>query len=492
MIQFIKDKTFRYYFIPFLGGIIGGVAVSNIFWMMLMPISLAILWSGYESKFSNFLWGFSFILGSHYWLLYLHPLTWLGFSWIESLLISLLILIVCSIFGGVLVTLWGFIARKLISKKFIFIKSGLYLIPRIIFLSLIWSFGELLLSQSSFFWIGVSESIIPGDLYLAGLAKWIGAEGVCSVQILIGFWIFLTFGKWKRKLNFKRIFFCGIFILIFLHFIGGLLILPNSRNALYPIAVWQTNIPNREKILLDNQEIQDQIILAQEKAFSNGAKFLLTPEGTVKDNFVLEKPSLINTLIGGFRSENNNLRSSLLAFKKGEQSPSGFVDKNRLVPLGEKIPKFLNLFSNGFSSNGGLEAGEKSRYFAWQNMPKFSIAICYEIADGLKIRNSIKNGSQIILTVANLDPYPKILFDQFLSLARMRSIENNRDTVIASNTGPSGLIKNDGRIEKLLKPSFEETKVLDANLFNKTTFYNKFGLTILLFTFIGMATIICF
>ena len=215
-----------------------------------LPISLSILWSGFDKKYSNFLWGFSLILISHYWLLYLHPLTWLGFSWITSILISNIILIFCSLLGGFYVILWGLIGSKIISKNDIFSQKDSFVFTRITLISLCWAFGEVFISQTSFFWIGIGESLIPGDLYLAGLARLIGSPGVCFIVILFGFWIFLIFERWKRKLNFKKVFFAGILSVFCLHLIGGYLIQPdNVHKSLYPIAIWQTNIPTREKLL---------------------------------------------------------------------------------------------------------------------------------------------------------------------------------------------------------------------------------------------------
>ena len=110
-----------------------------------------------------------------------------------------------------------------------------------------WGIGELILSQTPFFWIGLGESLIPGDIYLAGLARWIGASGLCVLQILIGFWIFYIQGRWERKLYFKKIVLLGFLVFIFLHLFGGLTT-PIKRNYEYPVAIWQTNIPTREKL----------------------------------------------------------------------------------------------------------------------------------------------------------------------------------------------------------------------------------------------------
>ncbi len=449
-----------------------------------MPISLSILWSGFDRKYSNFLWGFSLILISHYWLLYLHPLTWLGFSWITSILISNIILIFCSLLGGFCVILWGLIGSKIISKNDIFSQKDSFVFTRVTLISLLWAFGEVFLSQTSFFWIGIGESLIPGDLYLAGLARLIGSPGVCFIVIFFGFWIFLIFERWKRKLNFKKVFFVGILIIFCLHLIGGYLIQPdNFRKSLYPIAIWQTNIPTREKLFKNNQKTFHQILLEQDKALNRDAKLLVVPEGTLKTNFYFQEPSKINTLIGGFRIEKNSIRNSLLAYKKGDKFYSNFVDKYRLVPLGEKIPIIFSRFLN-LSSWGGIEPGNQKRFFEWENSPPFAAIICYEITDGLKIQNSVQDGSKFILAIANLDPYPSRIFNQYLSLVRMRSIENNIDTVIASNTGPSGLIRNDGRIDTLMESNKEDNEVVYTNLLNKKTFYTHYGIWPLFITFI--------
>ena len=188
-------------------------------------------------------------------------------------------------------------------------------------------------------------------------------------------------------------------------------------------------------------------------------------------------------LAGGFRNFNNELRSSLLGFQIGDKSFTSFIDKNRLVPLGEKIPSFLNIFSRGLSAVGGIQPGSDSRFFEWKFTPPLAIAICYEISDGFKIRNAINSGAELIISAANLDPYPIKLHNQFLSLARVRSLENKKDNVIVSNTGPSGLISDDGRVIKLLEPNTEQNDIVKPNFSFEKTFYTKYGELPLLFSF---------
>jgi len=273
-----------------------------------------------------------------------------------------------------------------------------------------------------------------------------------------------------------------------LHLFGGL-ITPVKRNYEYPVAIWQTNIPTREKLKIDEQFIQEKQSIAQKYALSNKAKLLVAPEGTLSNNFYLSKGIKVNTLAGGFRNYNNELRSSLLGFQIGDKSYSSFIDKNRLVPLGEKIPSFLDSFSRGLSAVGGIQPGSDSRFFDSKFTPPLAVAICYEISDGFKIRKAINNGAKLIITAANLDPYPTKLYDQFLSMARLRSIENRKDNLLVSNTGPSGLVRDDGTIIKLLDLNVEQNEMVFPNFSSEKTFYTKFGdkpIFLLLMFFMGL------
>ena len=119
----IKRRNLNDLLIPLIGGWAGGYAVSSNLWTILMPLSLAILWAGFDKGVSNFLWGLSFILASHYWLMYLHPLTWLGFSWVISIFITVTIYFGCAIGGGCLIFLWGYVAQQLINKNIFFLKT---------------------------------------------------------------------------------------------------------------------------------------------------------------------------------------------------------------------------------------------------------------------------------------------------------------------------------------------------------------------------------
>ena len=451
-----------------------------------MPFSLLFLWNGIDKNNSNFLWGFSFVSLSHIWLLSLHPLTWLGIPWFVSLIISLIIWLSCSLFGGFLVFSWSLIGKFLFFKRNCLVQNKFELIANVAILAFIWALGEIFLSQTPFFWIGLGESLVPSDLYLAGLARWIGAPGLTIIQLMIGFWIFYIYKRCKKNLSINKILLNGICLISFLHIVGFVLIMPEHRVFDHPVSIWQTNIPTREKSFVSNEKMKQAFLNSQKIAISQNADLLLAPEGTLRSDFILETPSKIDSLIGGFRKDKRHLKSSLLFFKKGEKVHINFKDKYRLVPLGERIPKFLRISKRGLSSLGGIENGIKSRLFKFEKdfISPVAVAICYEISDGINIINAARNGSKVILSISNLDPYPPILQRQFLSLARLRSIENNRDMILAANTGPSGLIMNDGRIDKVFPSNVSDTKLVFPNFFSKKTFYTNFGIKPLFIVFI--------
>ena len=87
----------------------------------------------------------------------------------------------------------------------------------------------------------------------------------------------------------------------------------------------------------------------------------------------------------------------------------------------------------------------------------------------------MNSGAELIISVANLDPYPAKLHNQFLSLARIRSIENKKDNIIVSNTGPSGLISEVGRVIKIFDPNTEQIDVVNPNFSTEKTFYTIYG-----------------
>lgn len=162
-------------------------------------------------------------------------------------------------------------------------------------------------------------------------------------------------------------------------------------------------------------------------------------------------PSPVPLLSGGFRWERGRQRSAMVLVEAGSTTPVAWIDKHRLVPLGEWVPSWAGL--SGLSAIGGLEAGDPSRLFRWSGPPA-AVAICYEISNGAALARAVADGAEWILAAANLDPYPLLLQKQYLALAQLRSMEMARPLLSSANTGPTAMIRANGQIAARL-PSFD-------------------------------------
>jgi apolipoprotein N-acyltransferase len=211
------------------------------------------------------------------------------------------------------------------------------------------------------------------------------------------------------------------------------------------VLVLQPAIPTREKF----QPVQQERLLrlldsALVEARSSDATLVL-PEGALPLDQGLPAPAPVEVLSGGFRRAHASLRSALLRFAPRSTRADGWVDKHRVVPLGEWVPLAPLLRWSGLSAVGGLEAGAPSRLLRRPAGP-IGVAICYEIADGRALARASRDGARWLLASANLDPYPLTLQGQFQALAQLRALESGRWLVSAANTGPSVLVDPAGRV----------------------------------------------
>ena len=101
--------------------------------------------------------------------------------------------------------------------------------------------------------------------------------------------------------------------------------------------------------------------------------------------------------------------------------------------------------------------------------------ICYEIIFTDFIQRS-EAATNLIVNISedgwfgnSIGPY------QHLSIARIRSIENNRWSIRATNDGISAIISNNGTIVDKLEKGAIGVLEGKVQLINKNTFYNSYG-----------------
>jgi apolipoprotein N-acyltransferase len=456
------------------GGLVAGIALPPVGLPPLLWLALVPLWgitAAPVPPWAGALWGGLAVLISHRWLLALHPLDWIGVPLPLSLPLCLLLLGVCAVAGGLLVALWVLLARRLDAGR----------LSSAVLLSCGWGLVEVLLAKGPLFWLGLGASALPSDRALAGLAALGGTGLVAAVQLGIGWCL------WRWWLGPARRRWATVFtvVVVVAHGIGAwtLAAIPKASQRTERVLVLQPAIPTRQKFQQAQQTLLERRLQA---ALGEGktreVAVVLLPEGALGADPSLAMPAPVQLIAGGFRWQEQGTeieqRSSLLRFEPGETSPGGWIDKHRVVPLGEWVPLAGLARWSGLSAVGGIEPGPASRLLL-RPQGAIGAAICYEVSNGSGLALAVRDGARWLLLSANLDPYPPMLQHQFVALAQLRAIETGRAVVSVANTGPSVLVDARGKVEQQLPPGRPATGLFTVPQLDALTPYDRFGDTIL-------------
>jgi apolipoprotein N-acyltransferase len=461
-------------------GLAAGLALPPLGWPWLLWPSLAVLWGMAGSPPPPFgsppaalggaLWGLAAVLVSHRWLLWLHPLDWIGVPGPLSLPLCLLLWLLCGVLAGLLVMGWSALMRRLDPTR-----------PSVALIgACLWGLAEVALSRGPLFWLGLGSSALPGDRALAGVGALGGAGAIAALQLLVGWclWRALAFPQHRRRWA------AGAAALVVAAHLAGEAALAHAPGPVGPpqrLLVLQPAIPTRSKFEAHQQRrLLSLLAVAQRQAAGGEASTsLVLPEGALATDQPLPLPAGVEVLSGGFRRQGEEQRSSVLRFDPGRSLADGWIDKHRVVPLGEWVPLAGLVRWSGLSAVGGIEPGPPSRLLR-RPAGAIGVAICYEISDGAALAAATRAGAQWLLATANLDPYPLQLQGQFLALARLRAIETGRWLVSAANTGPSVLVDGRGRLRAQLPPFTTTSGWMGVEPRTALTPYARWGETPLL------------
>lgn len=409
-------------------------------------------------------WGGSALLASHVWLLWLHPLDWVGVPGGLSLPLTLFLWLLVGSGGALVVGLWWWLARFYPLARF----------PGPLTMALLWGCGEVLLGRGPLFWLGLSTVAVIHDRPLAGLGSLAGPGGLAAVQVLLGWWLWqcCKVPSCQRRGWLAA----GVMVVVALHGLG-FASLADTQGPAISMGVLQPAIPTRQKFTWTAMAaLERRLMLAMNRTARQGAPWLLLPEGSLALDQSPPTVDGVGLVAGGFRRQQGGLRNSLLVYPPGARDPATALDKHRLVLLGEWLPWSGLLANTGLSAVGSLQPGPEERLLAGKPLPwRAGVAICYEISQAHALAAATHAGAQLLLAVANLDPYPRLLHGQFLALARQRAIETGRWLVVASNTGPTALINSRGQITAQLEPMVVASTVWSVPLRAQPTLYSRVG-----------------
>jgi apolipoprotein N-acyltransferase len=95
------------------------------------------------------------------------------------------------------------------------------------------------------------------------------------------------------------------------------------------------------------------------------------------------------------------------------------------------------------------------------------IATCWEVIFDRALRDSVRNGAQLLAVPANNANFNQMMSEQQLAFSKVRAVELDRYAVVASNVGISALVTPDGR--ELDRTKFFAPDYLDNQVRLKTT-----------------------
>ena len=451
---------------PFLFGLIGIFAFSPFSIKFLIFISYIYLIKVILYKERNALtklfcwglghWGFgmSWLIVSIYYYGEVHL--------IASLLIfSLLVILLTFVFTIPLLLTNTLISSLKIKAKLtkIILVSGIFL----------------LIEFSRYFFLNGVPWLIPGNIFLDTITQsTYSVFGVSFASLLIYLICSIIVQYNKSKIT--------AIALVFL-FIS---LIPQNSNIIINNGIFVTAIqPSSNPFLKYEEDYYQKIeknLLTLIKQSSQSSKLIVLPEAELPYHDKSEKfnsfLSKINNkeklLLGTWHYDENKLFNAFLNVKSDQ-----VYKKIHLVPFGEYIPFFKSLrglidFFNLPMSN--VDHGSKNQNkITVLNGLEVSTPICFDMAFPRTVRLMNKS-SLFMINISNdtwfgesIGPY------HHLSIARIRSIENNRWTLRATNDGFSAIISNKGTIVDKLEKG--DSNILEGyiDLINKSSFYNKIG-----------------
>ena len=154
---------------------------------------------------------------------------------------------------------------------------------------------------------------------------------------------------------------------------------------------------------------------------------------------------------------------------------NGRYDKANLVPFGEFVPSAFAWVNKITDEPGDFAAGSQLTLFPVEDS-KVGVFICYESAFPDYVRQFSGNGAEFFVNLSN-DGYfgHSKAREQHLSLVRMRSAENQRWTIRATNNGITAVVDPSGRVTERVAEWQETSQVVSYGVSRQTTFYARHG-----------------
>jgi apolipoprotein N-acyltransferase len=158
------------------------------------------------------------------------------------------------------------------------------------------------------------------------------------------------------------------------------------------------------------------------------------------------QPTLVGALVG--TSDGTQVENSAIVWDPITGPGERYV-KRHPVPFGEYIPgrqQLASLIGRLDRIPRDMVAGSQPGVLT-VGPATLGVVICFEIAYDAEVRDTVTNGGEAIVVQTNNATYGRTgQPDQQFAISRLRAIEHQRDVLIASTSGISGIIRADGSV----------------------------------------------
>ncbi len=430
-------------------------------WIALVPLWVLVTTAirSPESRWRPVRLGLVWGLGYHglalSWITGLHPLMWMGMSWLASVAIALFAWSFITLWGAVLVGIWVWLMSKLCVARSAGANKLLPASLRILMGAALWSGLEALWGYGPLYWTSLSYTQSPYNLAILHLGQISGPLAITAAIVAVNGLLAEAWLQGRR-----RHLATGAGLLVGLHLLGfGLYSYPVAQTPAnqLQIGIIQGNVPT--DIKLDAEGIRRSIegyTTGYERLAEQGVDAVLTPEGAIPEIWSAQRWSRsalyramrrteVPIWLGTFVREGDKITQSILTIT-GDGEPFSRYNKVKLVPLGEYIPfePLLGELIGRVSSIGyGMVPGHTDQRVDTP-LGRAIVGICYESAFPQLFRDQTAAGGEFMLTASNNDPYSAAMMAQHHAQDLMRAIESDRWAVRATNTGYSGVIDPHG------------------------------------------------
>jgi apolipoprotein N-acyltransferase len=143
-------------------------------------------------------------------------------------------------------------------------------------------------------------------------------------------------------------------------------------------------------------------------------------------------------------------------------------DKQIIQPFGEYMPwrGFFRHLSSFADRAGYFVPGTGSGVVHAAGVP-VGVATCWEVIFNRALRESVRNGAQVLAVPTNNATFDQNMSEQLLAFARARAVEHDRYVVVAGTVGISAVIAPDG--QELARTQFFTPAYLDVTVRLKTS-----------------------